>query len=240
MANQMVFKRYELKYLLDQRQKEEILRAMEPHMALDRYGRTTIRNVYFDTDSYRLIRRSIEKPAYKEKLRVRSYKEAGPGDPVFVELKKKYKSVVYKRRILLPRELAMDCLEGRTGFPDSQIGAEIAYFCAFYGTLHPVVFLSYEREAFYDREGSDFRVTFDENILYRNRELSLGAGIYGRPLLERGRTLMEVKTSGGIPLWMARALSEQQAYKTSFSKYGSAYQEMLQNTLRIKGGLFYA
>ena len=162
MANQMVFKRYELKYLLDQRQKEEILRAMEPHMALDRYGRTTIRNVYFDTDSYRLIRRSIEKPAYKEKLRVRSYKEAGPGDPVFVELKKKYKSVVYKRRILLPRELAMDCLEGRTGFPDSQLGAEIAYFCAFYGTLHPVVFLSYEREAFYDREGSDFRVTFDK------------------------------------------------------------------------------
>ena len=61
MAFQTVFKRYELKYLLTRAQKERILEAMEPYMALDKYGRTTIRNIYFDTDNYRLIRRSIEK-----------------------------------------------------------------------------------------------------------------------------------------------------------------------------------
>ena len=99
MPYQTVFKRYELKYMLTLEQKEKILKAMEEHMALDKYGRTVIRNIYFDTDNYRLIRRSIEKPTYKEKLRIRSYAQAEPNSPVFVELKKKYKHVVYKRRI---------------------------------------------------------------------------------------------------------------------------------------------
>ena len=76
MAFQTVFKRYELKYMLTPLQKEKILEAMSPYMKLDKYGRTTIRNIYFDTDSYRLIRRSIEKPAYKEKIRIRSYSQA--------------------------------------------------------------------------------------------------------------------------------------------------------------------
>ncbi len=112
MAFQTVFKRYELKYLLTKEQKEKILRAMEPYMAMDQYGRTTIRNIYFDTDNYRLVRHSIEKPAYKEKLRIRSYSKAEPESTVFVELKKKYKKVVYKRRISMPEEEAMEWVLG--------------------------------------------------------------------------------------------------------------------------------
>ena len=99
MAYQSTFQSYEMKYLLGRRDKEKILEAMEPYMKLDSYGRTTIRNIYLDTDTFRLIRRSLEKPVYKEKLRIRSYQTAGPGDLVFVELKKKCKSVVYKRRL---------------------------------------------------------------------------------------------------------------------------------------------
>lgn len=118
MAYQATFKRYEIKYLLTQAQKEEILRAMAPYMKLDKYGRTTIRNIYFDTDSYRLIRRSLEKPAYKEKLRVRSYQTASGEDPVFVELKKKYQSVVYKRRLVLPeRQIMASFRQGNRLFP---------------------------------------------------------------------------------------------------------------------------
>ena len=90
MAPQTVFKRYELKYMLTLEQKERMETAMSPYMELDKYGRTTIRNIYLDTDSYRLIRRSIEKPAYKEKLRIRSYSRATADTTVFVELKKKY------------------------------------------------------------------------------------------------------------------------------------------------------
>ena len=233
MAYQMTFKRYELKYLLNKKEKEEILLAMKPHMKLDDYGRTVIRNIYFDTENFRLIRRSLEKPVYKEKLRIRSYKPVQITDPVFVEIKKKYKSVVYKRRLLLPEKTVMESF--RTGEPlpvCSQIGDEIQYFREYYKNLQPSVFLSYEREAFYSLDVSDFRVTFDENILYRRNDISLGSEIYGHPLLGKQQTLMEIKTSGGIPLWMSETLTKHHLYKTSFSKYGSAYQRMMEAAMQ--------
>lgn len=225
---QAVFKRYELKYLLTQVQKQIILRTMEPYMQLDKYGRTTIRNIYYDTDDYLLIRRSIEKPVYKEKLRIRSYKRAKPESTVFVELKKKYQSVVYKRRISLPEKGAMEWIDKDHHCHDgTQIASEIEYFIDYYKTLHPVVFLSYEREAYYCKDGSDFRVTFDDTILCRQEDLSLESEAYGTPLLPDGAILMELKCSGGIPLWMTKVLSSQHIYKTSLSKYGTAYQTMI-------------
>lgn len=227
MAFQTVFKRYELKYMLDEQQKQKILTAMEPYMEPDKYGKTTIRNIYFDTDSYSVIRRSIEKPAYKEKLRVRSYKQAGEGDTVFVELKKKYQSLVCKRRISLPEGEAMRWLCEEGGGRDTQISREIDYFMSLYGDLHPAVFLSYERDAFYSKDNSDFRVTFDENILCRTTDVSLESGVYGEPILPSGKILMEIKCSGGMPLWMAHLLSEERLYKTSFSKYGTYYREII-------------
>lgn len=149
MSIQTVFKRYELKYMLTEQQKEKVLQAMEPYMALDQYGRTVIRSIYFDTDNYRLIRRSIEKPAYKEKLRIRSYSQAEPGSPVFVELKKKYKKIVYKRRISLPELEAMEWIQGTRQCPkECQIAREINDFLEYYDALYPAVFLSCEREAF--------------------------------------------------------------------------------------------
>lgn len=171
MACITTMQRYEIKYLLGAREKEAVLQAMSPYMELDEYGRTTIRNVYFDTDSFRLIRRSLEKPAYKEKLRIRSYQPARPDDPVFVELKKKYQSVVYKRRVVLPEQEALQSFRENTPLPlQSQIADEIEYFRSYYSPLRPTAFLSYEREAFRMTDGSDFRVTFDENILCRNRD----------------------------------------------------------------------
>ena len=238
MAYQSVFKRYEMKYMLDSRQKEALLRVMDPYMALDQYGRDTIRNIYFDTDNYRLIRRSIERPVYKEKLRIRSYRQVGPESPVYVELKKKFESVVYKRRISMPEKQAMDWICQGGGHDDSQIAREIEYFRQFYATLEPAVFLSYEREAFYCRSGGDFRVTFDENILARREEMSLEKGVWGTRLLEEGKTLMEIKTSGAIPLWMTEFLTREQIYKTSFSKYGTAYETMIFE--KNKGDILYA
>lgn len=228
MAVQTVFRRYELKYLLTMAQKETVLQAMQPYMSLDKYGRTTIRNLYYDTDTYLLIRRSIEKPAYKEKLRIRSYSRVDANSTAFVELKKKYKSVVYKRRISLPYTDATAWLS-REKHPakHTQIANEIDYFLEYYGSLHPTVFLSYEREAYYANDGSDFRVTFDDNILCRQEDLSLASDVYGTPILPEGKVLMEIKCSGGIPLWMTHVLSEEKIYKTSFSKYGTAYGTLI-------------
>ena len=268
MAYQAVFKRYEMKYMMTRRQKKAVLEAMLPYMKLDEFGHTTIRNVYFDTDNYILVRHSIEKPVYKEKLRIRSYKQAGAQDKVFIELKKKYDDVVYKRRESLSQLETLEWLVSGTPFPKAtQIGNEIDYFFRLYQTLKPKVFLSYEREAFYAhvrpgeicqpgltdarrassesllgsnahvRPGeicqpgltgsSDFRVTFDENILARQEELSLSKEVWGEPLIDEDKVLMEIKTSGGIPLWMTHVLAREKIYKTSFSKYGTAYEKMI-------------
>lgn len=226
MSYKSVFRRYELKYLLTPEQRQLVLAGIEQYMQLDKYGRTTIRNVYYDTDSYRLIRRSIEKPVYKEKLRIRSYERAETDSSVFVELKKKFDHVVYKRRIALPERVATDWLCDRIAAPtDSQISREIDYFRSHYEGLHPAMFLSYEREAYYCRDGGDFRVTFDDNILCRQSEISLCADTYGHSILPPDRVMMEIKCSGAIPLWMVDILSKGKIYKTSFSKYGRAYIE---------------
>ena len=228
MPFQTVFKRYELKYMLTLEQKQRVLDVMKPYMKLDKYGRTTIRNLYYDTDTYLLIRRSIEKPTYKEKLRIRSYSKAEADSTVFVELKKKYKHVVYKRRISMLNKDAMKWLSGEKHTDShSQISDEIDYFLEYYGALHPTVFLSYEREAYYSKNSTDFRVTFDDTILCRQEDLSLESEVYGTPILPEGMVLMEIKCSGGIPLWMTQVLSKEHIYKTSFSKYGTAYRTQI-------------
>lgn len=227
MKNQMIFQRYEFKYLMDTRQLQAVLAAMAPHMVPDEYSHSSIRNLYLDTPDFRLIRRSLEKPVYKEKFRVRSYGRAEMDAPVFVELKKKYRSVVYKRRISMPQDQALRCVTGTAPWPHSQIGEELAYVADFYKTLRPAVFLSYERDSYCGVEDENFRVTFDREIRYRREELTLDSDTWGPPLLAPGQVLMELKVAGGLPLWMAHVLSEQQIFKTSFSKYGTAYEDIL-------------
>ena len=228
MAYQAVFERYEMKYIMTKRQRKAVLEAMLPFMRQDDFGHTTIRNVYFDTDQYRLARHSVEKPIYKEKFRIRSYKQVGPQDSVFIELKKKYCDVVYKRREALTQLETLEWIVQETPFPKAtQIGNEIDYFFEFYQTLKPKIFLSYERDAFCATDGSDFRVTFDENILARQEELSLSKDIWGENLLPEEYILMELKTPDSIPLWMAKVLTQQKIYKTSFSKYGTAYKNIV-------------
>ena len=226
MSYQSVFARYESKYLLTREQYSRIVTAVAERMTPDSYGPTTIRNVYFDTPDYRLIRRSIEKPVYKEKLRLRSYAPVGESGQVFVELKKKYKGVVYKRRLAFPQRQSLDWLSG--GPPpgeDSQIRREIHWFARFYGVLRPTVYLCYDREAWFGADG--FRVTFDTNIRARQTELTLSAPAGGTFILEEGMVLMELKCGGGIPLWMTGLLTREKLYKTSFSKYGTAYQTLI-------------
>lgn len=236
MAGQ-IFERYEVKFLITREQKEWIVAAMEPYMQTDMYGKSRINSLYFDTPDRRLIRRSLEKPVYKEKLRVRSYGVASPDSTVFVELKKKYRSVVYKRRIGLPEVQAMAFLCEQKAIPDTQIAREIAYFKQYYDPIQPSMLLSYEREAFYGREEAAFRITFDEAIYWRENELSLCAPFGGERLLDDDTVLMEVKCAGGIPLWLTSLLSERKIYKTSFSKYGTAYR--MTQERRMQGGVSY-
>ena len=239
MEYQSIFKRYELKYRMTVEQAQKLLEAMRPYMRPDRFGHSTVRNVYYDTDNYRLIRHSLEKPVYKEKLRLRSYTPILPQDDIFVELKKKYRSVVYKRRLTLPEGAAVGWLAGGKypGTP-SQIADEIGYFRDYYETLHPAVYLSYERDAFAAVDGSDLRITFDGNIRARQDRLSLCEEPGGVLLLPTDEVLMEVKTAGAIPLWLAHALDSMELRKTSFSKYGAAYMQFIRASVKSEKGDF--
>ena len=224
MSEQMIFKRYELKYMLTKEQQAIIKEAMKEHMIADVHGRNTTCSLYFDTPDFLLIRRSIEKPMYKEKLRLRSYGVAGDDTTVFVELKKKYNKVVYKRRIGMSEIESERYLLDHEQVMDTQISREIDYCMEHYPGLAPAVMLSYQREAFYDKDDHDFRMTFDDTILFRQDHLSLKDGIFGEPIIDENQVLLEVKTASAIPLWLVKVLSDNHIYKTSFSKYGTAYR----------------
>ena len=142
------FQRCEKKYFVTPAQQQALLGALAAHMQPDAYGSYTICNIYYDTDDWRLIRASIEKPIYKEKLRVRSYGVPADGAPVFVELKKKLDGIVYKRRVTLPAELAAPFLSGSAPqAAQGQIADEILWFQRVYRAV-PKVFLAYDRTAF--------------------------------------------------------------------------------------------
>ncbi len=223
---QEIFERHEKKYLLDEETYRLLMMRLQPYIQPDRFAKSTICNIYYDTPDHRLIRASLEKPVYKEKLRLRSYGEPTKDSTVFVELKKKYKGIVYKRRIDLPFSQAEKYLnQGRRRKNEGQIEHEIDRMFEFYPGLAPAMFLSYDRLAYCGIEDPKFRVTFDTRILWREEKLSLSEGVWGNPLLPEGRRIMEVKIGRGMPLWLAHILDELSIYPASFSKYGSAYQE---------------
>lgn len=236
-----VFRRRELKFLVDEKQRSMLEQIMAQRMVPDEFGKSTICNLYYDTPDFRLIRRSLERPVYKEKLRLRSYGQAVDGADVFLEMKKKYKGIVYKRRIKVSESNAGAFMARQAPLPkDNQIARELIYFRDFYQTLEPRVYLSYERQAWYDPVDSGFRMTLDRNIRYRTTDLKLSSPIGGKTILPDDISLLEVKASGGIPMWLTEWLSSHHIHKQSFSKYGRAYMELLRERLKESRGQIYA
>ena len=236
---QSCFRRYEKKYLLTYDQYRAMLEGMAPHTRADRFSNYTICNIYYDTPDWLLIRTSLEKPVYKEKLRMRSYGAVANTDDVFVEIKKKYDGVVYKRRVTLPALEAARWLSGGAPGRSGQIHREIDWFLRRYG-VEPKVFIGYDREAYAGTENSELRVTFDTNLRWRDTQVDLRLGDHGTLLLPEEAILMELKIPGAAPLWLARLLSENGIFSTSFSKYGTYYKDVVLGGLRgepYRGGL---
>ena len=223
----LTFKRYEKKYLLSARKFELLWERLREHLVPDLFHRSTVCSIYYDSDDFSLIRHSLEKPVYKEKLRLRSYNVPGPDGEVFVELKKKYKGVVYKRRVRMSAAEAERYLAGQSRPPeDGQILREIDFFLQTH-EVSPKAFIACEREAWVDREEPELRITFDRNLRWRDTDLHLSSGSGGEPLLPDGEVLMEIKIPGAAPLWLAHLLSELEIFPTSFSKYGTCYRQDL-------------
>ena len=222
---------HELKYILTEEQKSYLLACLPGHMQADRYGRTSIASLYYDTPDRRLIRTSVEKPPFKEKIRLRTYGPATDISPVYLEIKRKMQGEVYKRRIKTTIPQAEAFFSG-TASPEGkgQIERELLYFRDFYRDLIPACLIVYERTAYLDPKDG-VRLTIDEAPRYRFEDLSLKGNFDGTLLLPQGLSILEIKTQQVIPLWLARILSEGSVYKCSFSKYGVAYRQLLTNHL---------
>lgn len=220
MSN-FIFERYEIKYLLSKDTYQEFLKRIEGKLELDKYGHTLIRSIYYDTDDDLLIKRSIEKNNYKEKLRIRTY--GLNNKKVFLEIKKKYLDKVYKRRIDMDYENVDSFFKEKKD--SSQIGKEIIYFYEKYKNLKPKMLIMYERDAYFQK-GTDLRITFDKNIGYRNRNIVFDNDLDYKKIIKDDLVLMEIKVLNAIPLWLVKILSELKIYKTSFSKYGLSYKDL--------------
>lgn len=225
-AYQTVFQRKEVKYLLSAQQLQALLPVIRQHMEPDLFPHSSIGSLYYDTPDYRLIRRSLEKPEYKEKLRLRSYGVPESDSPVFPEIKKKARGIVYKRRVSMGCEDAMDYLGGRCPGPEGQIFRELDWMLSAYPGLAPRVFLGYERDSWKGLDEPELRLTLDRDIRYRTYDLDLRWGFRGTSILPPGQTLMEIKIPGAAPLWLSHALSENGIFPTSFSKYGESYKQI--------------
>lgn len=223
MKDIMIFRRVEKKYRLTPPQKDALLARIEEHLIPDAHGRNTICSLYLDTPEHLIIRNSIDAKAYKEKLRLRSYGTPDMDTHVFLEIKKKFKGVVYKRREVMTLRDAMAYIEHGVKPCDSQIMRELDYAMRFYRQPQPAMLIAYEREAYFDNVDPNLRITFDTNVRARDTDCRLEIGSHGNLLLPQDAILMEIKTTGAMPVWLARALSECTILPARFSKYGTAY-----------------
>ena len=230
---QTSFERYEKKYCLTAAQRDFLLAQMQPHMAADRYGRYTINNIYYDTPDWQLIRASIEKPVYKEKLRLRAYGTPTDSPPVSLEIKKKSDGVVYRRRVSPDFAQAMRFLT--EGIPPEsgdyvarQVTAEMTHMIRRDGLI-PRAAVFYDRRASHGADDPELRLTLDGNIRYRLGDLDLRNGTDGDTIPGQPFRIMEIKSASSIPLWLAGTLSELGIHPGSFSKYGSVYKQRFQD-----------
>ncbi len=227
MSDLRVFKRYEKKYLLSKEQFSAFFTEYFDKLDPDEYPENLIQNIYYDTANFRLIRDSLDKPVYKEKLRLRCYNEIHHGEPAYLEIKKKYEGIVYKRREKIDVDKAEAFVRGEGMSPESQIGKELQYFARFYGDLRPAMYLSYYRTAWVLKDDRDLRITFDTDLTWRTSDVNLISGSYGNKLLPEGSVLMEIKCGEAYPMELVRLLEKYSIFPTSFSKYGLAYSKLL-------------
>ena len=220
------FRRFEKKYLLDDDQYRQLMVKLKDHVKPDKFFETQIRSIYYDTNNLQLIRRSIEKPEYKEKLRIRSYGEANDDDKVYVEFKKKLDGIVYKRRT---KAICKDVIEDidHCAFQDEQVGKEIRYALAYYEKLRPAFYIGCTRNSYVANDDDELRITFDRDIRYRTRNLNLRKSAEDKSVTDK--TVMELKVRDAMPLWLTEILDDVKAYPRGFSKVGTAF------TKEIKG-----
>lgn len=231
------FQRVEDKYPLTYEQANTFLHLAQSHLKKDIYFQYTVHSIYYDTKDTAFLIQGMEKPTYKMKLRLRSYGEPNASQPVWLETKKKYGNIVYKRRIPLKEKEAYAYL--KEGIPHSvqnHTAKEIDYLMHQYD-LEPKTLICYDRTCFASKSEEDVRITMDEHIRYRIEDINLHENGSEIPL-KQGFVMMEIKAMDRYPIWLVRILSQMKLYKSSFSKFGTIYQNNFETMSPLKETLY--
>jgi len=238
-----VFNRHEKKFLIDTETYQSIKDKLLYHMEFDAHNKNcefyTISNIYYDTDDNHLIRNSLSRPKYKEKLRLRAYGIPESNGKAYMEIKKKVCGLVNKRRTAIRLNEAYEFVNSGKkpeikDYMNRQVINEIEYFLNIY-ELKPKLYLAYDRMGMFGKDNRGLRITFDNNIRTRRYDLMLENGDFGEKLLQKDQYLMEIKAENSIPVWLTKMLSEYKIYSTSFSKYGKVHQKELMENCKLKG-----
>ncbi len=224
---QTVFKRTETKYLLSEDQFKKLMEIIEPYLRKDQYFKGTNCSIYFDTEDLYLAIHSVEKPLYKEKIRLRSYGVPKLDDIVFLEIKKKFDGIGSKRRLPIKLSDFYRFLETRKLKTENEVIKNELGTCFKRYRLKPALYLAYDRTSYCAKDNPTFRVTFDHNVRSRTTDLKLEVGDHGQPYFKTPTIVMEVKALDAYPLWFVRALSKNKLYPASFSKYGRVIEKVI-------------
>jgi hypothetical protein len=236
--------RYECKYLVLEAWVPEIRRIIGPFVRPDRFapqagGMYRISSLYLDSPDLQLLRMAREGWSERMKLRARTYSERQE-DPVFLEVKRRFNGVVHKTRARLARaEVRAPLRSHAWGAPARSGPSELRQFVhlAQHFAVRPVRHVRYLREAYESRGGEPVRVTFDralEQAEGRDGELSPD-GSRWRPLGLEG-VVLELKFTGGFPLWMGALVARFELERRSISKYSLAMESAPCAVPAIPGG----
>ena len=243
MIMQSIFERHEKKYLVTKEQGAELQEIMSQYMKPDGFGEYLVQNLYYDTENWDVIRTSIEheKPLYKEKMRLRCYDMPDKTSMIFLELKKKFQGIVYKRRMEIPfKKICYSSIRDIVSAGTSQISRELNFYIKKNAVLEKI-YIAYKRIALIGKEQARLRITFDTDIHFRLDQLNYFNPDKGNIILGQDKVVMEIKTIGGMPLWLVQLLSENKIYPTSFSKYGRCYTDyIMKQTEKERGELLSA
>lgn len=244
-----VFTRHELKFLIDRHTYGKIYKALMPYLVVDQHankqGYYTVSNIYYDTKDDLFHYEKMKGQDFRQKLRLRTYGHSDLDSESYLEIKKKHKGLVNKRRTALRlrdayRFLEVDEIDNNdlidnTNASNIQILKEVAFLKKFY-TLEPKVALCYERQAFQGKEDNELRITFDDNLRKRHHNLRLELGSEGASYVSRDIFVLEIKVNDTIPLWLARILSQFSCSVQSFSKYSTSHNAIDTIAIQRKTG----
>ncbi|NQU19813.1 MAG: polyphosphate polymerase domain-containing protein [Candidatus Nealsonbacteria bacterium] len=227
-------RRFELKYILDERLAGAIRNFLRSHLEPDEHADAennsyAITSIYLDNADLDLYNQTMRGLKNRFKLRIRFYDD-NPASPAFLEIKKRVNDVICKERAKVTREAAHRLLCGGlldeshlvNNNGDPATGAALQNFCRLCTAIgaRGRAYVTYTREAYVLPNSNQIRVTFDRELLATDYEQGtpLSFPVAGSPP-PMGGVVLELKFTDRFPDWMREMVQAFCLQRTSFPKY---------------------